>query len=115
MTVKTIEIRYLDGTTRTVDAFVIGDLALHASRVNPKLWVVTHVPTHMSFKSVVPPSVLKSKAKTLAWMKKVQTNPRTEKDWLAMRKFTREDVMQNPDATKTIRGRIREHCLSIKE
>lgn len=108
-----LEIRYLDGSTKEFEAFVVGDLALHESRVDPKRWTVTHVPTHMSFKSVVPPLVLKNKSKALAWMKKAQVN--LEKDWLAMRKFTREDVMQNPDATKTIRGRIREHCLSIKE
>lgn len=113
ITPKKFEIRYLDGSTRVFEACIIGDLALHESRVNPRQWVVTHVPTQMSFKSVVPPPVLKSKTKTLAWMKKVQAD--LQKDWLAMRKFKREDVMQNPDATKAIRGRIREHCLSIKE
>lgn len=93
-----------------LDAYIIGDLALHASRMDKKKWTVTHVPTSMSFKSVVPSAILEDKDHALLWMDKVQGE--LKKDWLAMRKFSRDDIIKSPEHTRGIRERIRNHCMT---
>jgi hypothetical protein len=93
-----------------VQAFIIGDLALHPSRMDKKKWTMTHVPTSMSFKSVVPAAIIEDKDRALLWMKKVQEE--FKKDWMAMRKFKRDDIIKSPEHTRGIRERIRNHCMT---
>lgn len=114
-----LTIPLLNGETWTVDAQIVGDLALHkARRPLPKgsIWSVTHVPTLLTFIGAIPLSIQKATKPTiLAWMKKVQAEPSLAKDWLAMRKFDREQVMKEPEFTHAVRSRIREYCLKTEE
>lgn len=114
-----LTIPLLDGKTWETEAEVVGDLALHPSRKNPKGWSVTHVPTLLTFARAVPPEItanLGPKAQRttlLAWMARVQED--MPKDWLALRKLTAASVRADPDYSKGVRERIRNHCLATKE
>jgi hypothetical protein len=72
----------------------------------------------MSFNKVVPPELTANlgqklqRTQLLVWMKKVQEG--LLKDWLAMRKFTAQDVKDHPEHTVKVRERIRKHCLERK-
>lgn len=107
-----LEIPLLDGSIWSVDADVIGDLAVHAARKAPKELSVTHVPTLLSFRDAVPIEVLGNRAKLKKWMATVQEG--LKKDWLAMKKFNAVDVRKHPDLTAKVRERIRTHCLATK-
>lgn len=108
-----LELITLDGENWITEAYIVDDLALHLSKTEPKRWVVTHVPTQMGFTKVVPPELLKSRIKMVKWMGIVQKH--LLKDWMAMKKFSRADVLNNPERTEGIRARIREHCLNTKK
>lgn len=110
---KKLAIKLLNGDVWEVEAEIVGDLGLHPGRSDPKALSVTHIPTLMSFNKVIPNEIKRTKKALLAWMKKVQEG--LPKDWLAMRKFDAEQVRVDPEKTKTIRARIREHCLATKE
>lgn len=111
----TLTIPLLNGETWTVDAQIVGELALHRARKAPANWSVTNVPTLLTFVGAMPVKIQKAnKPIILAWMKKVQAEPSLAKDWLAMRKFDREQVMKEPEFTHAVRSRIREYCLKME-
>jgi hypothetical protein len=62
---------------------------------------------------VIPEHLTKDKKRLLDWAKRVQDG--LKKDWLAMSKLNREEVMATPKFSHDLRGRIRAHCLSITE
>lgn len=113
---QTLTIPLLNGETWSVEAEIMGDLALHRARKDPKNWSVTHVPTLLTFVGAMSAKVQElSKPKLLRWMKLVQAEPTLSKDWKAMRTFSRENILTDPEHTKGVRGRIRDYCLTVTE
>lgn len=108
-----ITITLLNKKEWEVDATVVGDLAIHRRRVDESTWTITHIPTKLSMFSVLPKHITKDKKKLVEWAKRVQDEKK--KDWLAMRKFKGDEVLSDPKPTHELRGRIRAHCLSVKE
>lgn len=109
-----LEIPLAEGKFWSVkDAEVIGDLAIHEQRPGKGYkFTITHLPTSLSFTSIIPAEYGDSKSKLKKWAAAIQLN--LQKDWLAMRKFEHDDVLQNPERTKAVRGRIREMALNTK-
>lgn len=99
-----------NGKIWEVEAEVVGDLALHQDRKDKKRWSITHIPTLLHMKDVMPQ--INNKAKLLKWMTDVQQGQL--KDWLAMKKFTHADVMTDPEHTAGVRARIKAHCLKVE-
>lgn len=112
MSKQTLPIPLLNGETWTVEAEVIGNLALHKARKDPANWSMTHVPTLLTFVGAMPAVVQEfTKPKLLKWMKLVQAEPTLSKDWKAMAKLDRDQVMKDPEYSAGVRGRIRAFCL----
>jgi hypothetical protein len=114
-----LTIKLLNGELFEPEAEVVGDLGLHPSRRDPdNALSITHVPTMMSFSGAVPKEISgdwnkKRRARLLKWMEKVQKS--LPKDWEAMKKFTVDEVRNNPRMSVPVRNRIREMCLETKK
>lgn len=93
-----------------VEAMAVGDLALHKSRKDPNKNSVTHIPTLTRVDAV--PKEISSQRHYFDWMRNVQHG--MQKDWLAMRKVTPQEVRTDPLRTKFIRERLGAHCLETK-
>ena len=106
-----IKVQGSDEIWQVKGAEVVGDLAIHETRKKDGL-TITHIPTLLGFASIIPPEMKKSKPKLKKWAAAIQLN--LKKDWLAMKKFTGDDVLANPERTKSVRGRIREMAINTK-
>lgn len=94
-----------------VEAEIVGDLAVHEAKFDPKKFTVTHVPTLLGMSSVVPEKLSKNRAKLMAWAEEVQLG--LKKDWLAMRKYDHAKATAGSE-TEKLRERIRNHCRSVQ-
>lgn len=106
-----LSITLLNGEAYTTKVKVVGDLALGETKSGkPNVW---HVPSRTSFHKALPEGLLtKPEKKVLEWMAKVQQD--LKHDWKKLQDVSAMDVATDPDRSKELRGRIRNHCLGTK-
>jgi hypothetical protein len=94
---------------RQVEAWQIGDLAVHVDLIYCDQYSITHVPTLTTFESVINWNWDESMEQLLIWCKKVQEQH--QDDWVVLRGFTRDNYKS---IDEDVLMRIRNWCLSVE-
>lgn len=104
----TLELMRKDGWPVTISAMQVGDLAIHDDVNTPETWMITHIPTLLSFNSALPDGNYVEED-LIKWCAIVQTNHRNGWDYL--RKLNKNDKQYaDVDILRTIQN----WCLSVK-
>lgn len=95
---------------RTVEAIVIGDLAVHEDLKVDKFWQVTHVPTLTRFNAYR--EGLYKRSELIAWCRKVQEQRLV--DWVILRSLTPKNYKTSDTVALMAKDRILRMCEGIE-
>jgi len=111
---KKLKIKLHNGNTWTVEAEIIGSLGVHPMRLREDHFTITHVPTTLSFNSVLP-ETFKTDRGALIKLAGILMKSLPKKDWAALDKLTYEDVMERPKSNHALRDKLRKAILKEVE